>query len=74
MKGINLASCLEHSVHAHPGRVALIMEEEQWTFRELDAEANRVANGLADLGVEKGDRVSLFFRTARSFCSGITVP
>ena len=67
MKGINLASCLENSVHAHPGRVALIMEEDQWTFRELDAEANRVANGLADLGVEKEDRVSLFLPNCAEF-------
>ena len=29
------------------------------TFSELDADVNRVAAGLADLGVEKGDRVAL---------------
>ena len=29
------------------------------TFAELDADVNRVAAGLADLGVEKGDRVAL---------------
>ena len=67
MKGINLASCLENSVHAHPGKVALIFEEESWTFRELDAEANRIANGLVDLGVEKGDRVSLFLPNCPEF-------
>ena len=29
------------------------------TFAELDADVNRVAAGLADLGVDKGDRVAL---------------
>jgi long-chain acyl-CoA synthetase len=67
MKGVNLASCLEQSAHAHPGRVALIFEGQRWTFGELNAEANRVANGLADLGVEKGDRVSLFLPNCPEF-------
>ncbi|NPU84346.1 MAG: long-chain fatty acid--CoA ligase [Syntrophaceae bacterium] len=67
MKGVNLASYLEHSVHAHPGKAALIFEEERWTFREFDAEANRIANGLVDLGVEKGDRVSLFLPNCPEF-------
>jgi len=67
MRGVNLASCLENSFHAHPERVALIFEDRQWTFRELNAEANRVANGLVDLGVEKGDRVSLFLPNCPEF-------
>ncbi|MFA7465640.1 MAG: AMP-binding protein, partial [Syntrophales bacterium] len=67
MKGVNLASCLENSAHAHPGRTALIFEDRRWTFRELDAEANRIANGLVDLGVEKGDRVSIFLPNCPEF-------
>jgi len=67
MKGVNLASCLENSAHAHPGRTALIFEGKQWTFKELDAEANRVANGLVDLGLEKGDRVSIFLPNCPEF-------
>ncbi len=67
MRGINVASYLENAMHAHPGRVALIFEEDRWTFRELDAEANRIANGLIALGVEKGDRVSLFLPNCPEF-------
>jgi len=45
----------------------LIFEDRRWTFRELDAEANRIANGLVDLGVEKGDRVSIFLPNCPEF-------
>ncbi|MEY2424200.1 MAG: fatty-acyl-CoA synthase [Acidimicrobiaceae bacterium] len=32
----------------------------RWTYRELDAQIDRVARGLIDLGVEKGDRVGIW--------------
>jgi fatty-acyl-CoA synthase len=32
----------------------------RWTYRELDAEVDRVALGLLDLGIEKGDRVGIW--------------
>ena len=49
---------------ADSDRVACIWESEsgearQATFRELRADANRVANGLVALGLEPGDRVAL---------------
>lgn len=61
MRSPNLTNYLENSVLAHPDRTALIFEEQgSWTFREVDAMANRIANGLIDLGIVKGDRVTLF--------------
>ena len=47
-----------------PPRIACIWEAENGrtgavTFAELRAEANRVANGLRALGLERGDRVAL---------------
>ncbi|GAA0259280.1 acyl-CoA synthetase [Haladaptatus pallidirubidus] len=32
---------------------------ETYSFRDLDVRSNRLANGLSDLGVERGDRVSV---------------
>ena len=32
----------------------------RWTYRELDAEVDRVARGMLDLGIEKGDRVGIW--------------
>jgi acetyl-CoA synthetase len=47
------------------GRTALVWEGEdgevrRYTFAELRAEANRFANALRVLGIEKGDRVAIF--------------
>jgi long-chain acyl-CoA synthetase len=41
-------------------RIALIVDDRQFSFRELDAMSNRVASGLAAIGINPGDRVSLF--------------
>ena len=35
-------------------------EQETYTFAEFNREANKAANGLRSLGVEKGDRVFMF--------------
>ncbi len=37
------------------------------TFRELDEQANRLANGLTGLGVKKGDRVALLLPNCPQF-------
>jgi len=47
-----------------PEQVALYQKEEtgkrsQYTFREVDRISNRVANGLAERGVGRGDRVGV---------------
>ncbi len=45
-----------------PERVALVADGRQWTFRELDAEADRVARRLAALGVKEGDHVATMLK------------
>jgi o-succinylbenzoate---CoA ligase len=45
-----------------PERVALAAEGRQWTFRQLDAEADRAARRLAALGVKEGDRVATIIK------------
>ncbi len=67
MRGINLASCLENSRAAHPNKVALIFDDRKWTFKEVDNKANAIANGLQQMGIEKGDRVSLFLPNVPEF-------
>jgi 2,3-dihydroxybenzoate-AMP ligase len=42
---------------AHPDRDALVTAQGRRTYAELDAETDRVAVGLADLGLEPGDPV-----------------
>ncbi len=37
-----------------------MVEGQTFSFHDLDARSNRVANGLVSIGVEPGDRVSLY--------------
>ena len=55
----NLATNLESAAARWPQREGLVFEGRRWTFAELDAEASRVAHGLAAHGVGKGDHVAL---------------
>ena len=42
-----------------PTRTAVICGEAKYTYAEIDAQANKVANALREIGVEKGDKVAL---------------
>jgi acetyl-CoA synthetase len=64
---MNLANdCVDKHVTTHRrNKLAVIYEGEdgtvrKWTYRDLWAESNRLANGLRALGVGKGDRVGIF--------------
>ena len=64
---LNVAhNCLDRHVSEGRGdRIALLWEGEPgdrrtYTYRELLAEVSRFANALAGLGVEKGDRVTIY--------------
>lgn len=53
---IELAAMLEEVSRRHKKREAIRFENRVVTYQELDEEANRVAGGLASLGIGKGDR------------------
>lgn len=57
-----IADIFEQSVAKWPRREALCYPRKnvRWTYREWDAEVNRLANALLAAGVRKGDRVSTF--------------
>lgn len=56
----NIGDAFEAVAKAVPDRLALIFDEQKLTYAELDAEANRLSNFLADTGVETGDHVALY--------------
>lgn len=51
----------------HPNRVAVIDDEGELTFGELDAAAHAVANELLTMGVRGGDGVAILSRNHRWF-------
>jgi acyl-CoA synthetase (AMP-forming)/AMP-acid ligase II len=55
-----LRDTLEASAAKFPEKDALVYPErdQRWTYAEFDERANRLANALADRGIEHGDRVS----------------
>lgn len=60
------ANCIDRHAKATPEKVAIIWEGDtpgevrHITYRELLAEVSKLANALRELGVKKGDRVTLY--------------
>ncbi len=50
---------LEQTAARIPDKIALVFEGRQWTWREFNEEANRIAHACDGLGWQKGDVVCL---------------
>ncbi|MEU2451057.1 AMP-binding protein [Streptomyces sp. NPDC012765] len=55
--GRTLGTCLRDWAGRFGDRTAIVAGTERLTYRELDERADRMAAGLADLGIRAGDRV-----------------
>jgi 2-furoate---CoA ligase len=55
---VNLAASLEGAAARDPEREALVQDDVRLTFAELREHAARLAGGLAELGVRRGDRIA----------------
>jgi long-chain acyl-CoA synthetase len=64
---MNIAHNVERGARFFPNKTALIFEGKYFTYKSLDLLANRVANGLRGLGIERGDRVALFLPNIPEF-------
>ena len=61
---------LEASVEAHPDDLALVAVDQQLTYREMNAQMNRIAHSLIARGIKRGDRIALLLpRTSRLILS-----
>ncbi len=56
---LNLTVLLEDSARNVPEKCAVICGEARFTYAEINAKANQIANALKNFGIEKGDKVAL---------------
>jgi acyl-CoA synthetase (AMP-forming)/AMP-acid ligase II len=54
----NVAEVLRPGLERHPDAEALVGRHGRFSYAQLDAEANRAAHALRELGVEAGDRIA----------------
>ena len=54
-----LGRILDQSAERFGGATAVVYGSTRWSYRELLAQVNRTAGGLASIGVHRGDRVLL---------------
>ncbi|MFW6312864.1 MAG: AMP-binding protein, partial [Spirochaetota bacterium] len=64
---VGLALTLEEIARRYRKREAIRFDGKVTTYQELEENANRVATGLASLGVGKGDRVALMLPNIPEF-------
>ncbi len=55
-----LGELLPRAARRFGDRTALVVREKSFTFTELEETSNRLANGLLAIGVQAGDRVTLY--------------
>jgi acyl-CoA synthetase (AMP-forming)/AMP-acid ligase II len=61
---INIADLFEHAVDAVPERPVVQVGDRRVTYRELEADANRLAHYLAGRGVGTGDHVGIYAKNS----------
>lgn len=57
---VNVADDLERAVDRHASRIAILFEDERWTYADLERRANRYASWAMNLGIDSGATVALF--------------
>lgn len=70
MKILSQEQCLHEiffsHVHQRPNAIALICEDQQLTYRQLNDAANNIANKLINLGFMPGDKIPILLSRSKS--------
>ena len=62
-----IAKIFADTVNKYPNKTAILFEDEVWTFKEVEAYSNAVANYFFEAGYQKGDVVALFMDNRPKF-------
>ncbi|NLE46473.1 MAG: AMP-binding protein [Chloroflexi bacterium] len=55
---------LQSSALKSPDKVALICDGQRVTYSQIERQANQVANGLLDLGIQRGERIAIWMQNS----------
>lgn len=61
---------LRRSAARTPQSTALVFEDREWTYRELDEAVTRAARSLRELGLARGDRVAAYGKNSDAYLLG----
>lgn len=64
-----LGDLLRRTARRHPDKPAIRCGQVDWSYGEFDAICNRLGAGLAQHGVETGDRVAVLARNSHAFAA-----
>jgi fatty-acyl-CoA synthase len=59
LRQANLADFVKRSAQIFPNDVSMVCGDRELTYSELNDQVNQAANAFLDLGIERGDRVSI---------------
>ena len=60
LEHLAVGETLERSAHMVPDKVCISFKEERVTYRQLNEQSQFLAAGLEEIGIRKGDRVSIY--------------
>lgn len=62
-----LGNIMEEKASAHPAKTLLKFREGEWSYGEVNEMANRMAQGLAAIGIRQGDHVAVMLSNCPEF-------
>lgn len=66
---MNISNLLARHARKYPHQVAVISMGQETTYKALEDEVNRLANGLLEADIGKGDKVAIFMPNVREFAA-----
>jgi len=66
-KHMTVAELMYENARKYPNKEAIVFGDIQMSYREADKASNRIANCLIDLGVKKGDKITLMVTNSEMF-------
>lgn len=55
---VNIGTLLPRHAQYRPDHTAVVFEDQRYTYADFNARVNRIANGLHDMGLRKGDKLA----------------